>query len=197
MTPIVFDADTRTKQREQGGLLLDGVTYPPRLLTNKVNAEVREIGRAQARVTRELEQIRRPLEEQARLRVLLEEVDMLILSEGAASRQDLLSQREETSRKLLELDSTLTAERIDEIDSRTADLRASLEHTNGELVAVLLDSPADGSQRLTADEIMQRLDLRDLIPLTEVLTAGATGDINADASESSQPDPTTQSSSGS
>jgi hypothetical protein len=147
----VFDADARQKERDEAGLKLGGVHYPPARRTNAVTHAIRELERQAERLTLQLEDVRQEIT-----------ISRLISKSAQAARDGEWERVDELEAELSEIRDGIDDEKI-------ADLEKELENVEFRKIEVLLDKPADG-KAITAEQLAEQLDVEDAIELVADLS---------------------------
>jgi hypothetical protein len=146
----VFNADDRDADRTSAGLKLGGKLYRRARRNNKVQRQIRRLGRDQSRLLEEIDELRKA-HEQKRLRARIRD-----------------AKKDEDATEVVRLEGELKALR-DSVDEDAVDeVQDQYEETLFRLLELLLGEAEDGS-RLTADELADGLDIEDAAALSRQL----------------------------
>lgn len=173
-TYAVFDADARQEARSKAGLLIGGKQYPRRRRNNKLQREIRRIGREQQKLLTSIDEARNVAEQD---RLLGEIADLTTTDDDGDQRAKL----EKLQAELQEVRDGVDLEKVD-------DLQEAFDHTLYRLLVLNLAPAEDGSE-LTADALAELLDIEDAGDLSrQLLGTGKPAEDEPDVSD--EPDPT-------
>ncbi|MDX8151089.1 hypothetical protein SK069_05755 [Patulibacter brassicae] len=150
MPRSIFDADDRQKERNDVGLKLDGVRYPPARRTNAVTRALRDLDREEERLELQLEDVRQQVT-----------ISRLIAKSAQAARDGEWERVDALENELAEVRGSLDEEKI-------AELQNEMEALGFRRIALLLDKADDGTA-ITAEQLADRLDVEDAVELTAYL----------------------------